>query len=250
MTETIRVSFNRPIALFPFPDLVLLPHETLPLHIFEARYRDMVSQCLDRSGQFAIATWLSGPRRQHRRGETVADPVPLRPAVCVSQIQHHQELPDGRFNLLMQGVARARIRELFEPAGDRPFRLARLEPLESYDDPPSPMTATRNRLRTLLNDPTLDALTASTKLREWVDSATIPTRALLEFISFATVSDTDRKYDLLSEANPRRRAGLLELELRHLAELVTRTADQSFPRLAEGHELELRSPARPVGFPL
>ena len=234
MSDSIRVNFNRPIALFPFPDLVLLPHETLPLHIFEPRYRDMVGQCLDRSGQFAIATWLRGPRAKHRQGENVAEPVPLRPAVCVSQIIQHQELPDGRYNLLMQGVARARIRELFEPAGERRWRLARLEPLDALDEPPPPMTAARTRLRTLLNEPTLDALSASAKLREWIDTSTIPTRALLELIAFATVSDTDRKYDFLSEANPRRRAGLLELELRHLTELVHRTAGQSFREWPKG----------------
>ena len=47
MTETIRVNFRRPIGLFPFADLVLLPHETMPLHIFESRYRQLVNDCLD-----------------------------------------------------------------------------------------------------------------------------------------------------------------------------------------------------------
>ncbi|NNF42788.1 MAG: hypothetical protein HKN62_07035, partial [Phycisphaerales bacterium] len=56
MAETILVNFRRSIPLFPLPETVLLPHALLPLHIFEARYRQMVRSCLDCAGQIAIAT--------------------------------------------------------------------------------------------------------------------------------------------------------------------------------------------------
>ena len=37
------------------------------------------------------------------------DSVPLRPAVCVGQVFQHEKLPDGHYNILLQGICRARI---------------------------------------------------------------------------------------------------------------------------------------------
>ncbi len=41
------------LPLFPL-DLVLLPGTPLPLHIFEPRYQEMISECLDRSQHFGV----------------------------------------------------------------------------------------------------------------------------------------------------------------------------------------------------
>jgi len=57
MTEAIRVNFGRPMPVFPLPDAVLLPHAIQPLHVFEQRYRQLVNDCLDGSGQIAIAAF-------------------------------------------------------------------------------------------------------------------------------------------------------------------------------------------------
>ena len=45
-----------PIALpiFPLPDLAFFPHTMLPLHIFEARYRAMITDCLSRDKRLAV----------------------------------------------------------------------------------------------------------------------------------------------------------------------------------------------------
>ena len=104
MSEPIRVNFSQPLALFPLPDTVLLPHALLPLHIFEPRYRQMVGECLDRAGQIAIATFECP---KHRKG---SQPLAVRRAACVGQIIQHDALADGRYNLLMHGVCRVRVR--------------------------------------------------------------------------------------------------------------------------------------------
>ena len=48
---------QRGFPLFPLP-LVALPHEQIPLHIFEQRYRTMVGECLESEREFGIV-WLS-----------------------------------------------------------------------------------------------------------------------------------------------------------------------------------------------
>ena len=56
MSHTLTIDFNKPIALFPLPGCVLLPHNATPLHIFEPRYRAMTSDALDTTGLIAMAS--------------------------------------------------------------------------------------------------------------------------------------------------------------------------------------------------
>ena len=93
--------------LFPL-GLVLLPHEALPLHIFEERYKTMIGECLDEEREFGIV-WL---------GE-----AGLRDVGCRARItQVLERMPDGRMNILVEGTGPfrllRRIDELDYPAGD------------------------------------------------------------------------------------------------------------------------------------
>jgi uncharacterized protein len=94
----------RRLKLFPLPQVVLLPGSMLPLHIFEPRYRQLVEDALAADGVFAMAR----PRR-----DATGEPVPLEALVSAGVIGNHERLADGRYNLVLQGVVRARIlREL------------------------------------------------------------------------------------------------------------------------------------------
>jgi hypothetical protein len=57
---SIRVNFSRPLPLFPLPQVVMLPQQITPLHIFEPRYRQMVDRALDGAGQIAMAKYAIG----------------------------------------------------------------------------------------------------------------------------------------------------------------------------------------------
>lgn len=93
--------------LFPL-GLVLLPGETVPLHIFEQRYKLMIGACLDEERPFGIL-WLS--------------PGGLRQVGCTAHVTRVLErMEDGRMNILAEG-GRAfrldrRIEDLPYPAGD------------------------------------------------------------------------------------------------------------------------------------
>ena len=83
------------LPLFPL-DLVLLPGEFLPLHIFEPRYRSMISQKHSDGGEFGIV-------RQHPGG--------IERIGCAAIVHSVTErFDDGRFNVLVMGTRRFEAR--------------------------------------------------------------------------------------------------------------------------------------------
>jgi Lon protease-like protein len=93
--------------LFPL-DLVLLPQELVPLHIFEERYKLMIGECLDEEREFGIL-WLSDDG--------------LKEIGCSARISRVLErFDDGRLNILVEGAEPfrllRRIEDLPYPAGD------------------------------------------------------------------------------------------------------------------------------------
>jgi Lon protease-like protein len=222
VANTISIDFSRPIALFPLGGTILLPHAPQALHLFEPRYRQMIEACLDEmepgnllsAAPIAMATY--GGREWE--GRRVGDP-PLRPAVCVGKIVQHSTLPDGRHNIILHGVCRARIDAIHEPEGERLYRTARLSPLEGQRPMPR-LLAVRRHLRSLLDGPRLRRMCGVDAVREWVGREDVPTHALVELVTFALLKDDEVRYRMLEEADPRRRARLLTDELRHLDRLV------------------------------
>lgn len=229
MAEVIHVNFSRLIPLFPLPDTVLLPHAIQPLHIFEPRYRRMVTDALDEAGQIAMATFEGKDWKEDYEGLP-----PLRPAVCVGQIVHHDRLADGRYNILLHGVCRAKIDEIVEPDDERPYRLGKLHPLEPVEESPPPMSNVRSELRSMLDNPRLSRLRSTDTVIQWFDRDDVSTHALLELIGFALVHDSELKYKLLAEPNPYRRAQLIRRELESIDHLIRQADTQSYRSWPKG----------------
>jgi hypothetical protein len=93
------------IPIFPLPNVVLFPNVFLPLHIFEARYRQMVEAAL--SGDRIIGMVLLRPGWE---GDYEGRP-PVYPIGCSGVITHAEKLDDGRYNIVLRGVERFRILE-------------------------------------------------------------------------------------------------------------------------------------------
>ena len=96
----------RDFPLFPL-ELVVLPSEAVPLHIFEQRYKTMIGECLAADSEFGIV-WLADDG--------------LREIGCTCRVERVIERSDdGRINLLARGVRPLRIIErqshLAYPAG-------------------------------------------------------------------------------------------------------------------------------------
>ena len=114
------------LPVFPLPQVVLFPHAMLPLHVFEPRYRAMLKDCLETHKLMAVALVLDANDRDEHGNPRMAQ------IAGVGLIVEHQQLPDGRSNILLHGQGRVRLEELpFVP----PYRrAARLRPcLESLE---------------------------------------------------------------------------------------------------------------------
>ncbi len=96
------------LPLFPLPDFFLLPGAVAPLHIFEPRYRQMVSDLLDTSGRLVIAPYSVTEKR-------------VLPVGGLGEIVHHETLADGRYLIWVLGLGRV---ELQEVVSDRLYRKA------------------------------------------------------------------------------------------------------------------------------
>lgn len=227
--NTISVNFGKPMGLFPLAQVTLLPQQVLPLHVFEPRYKQLVERALDGSGQFAMAVFEGERWKQEYHGRP-----PVRRAVCIGQIAQHEKLGDGRYNLLLQGVCRARIvREV--PAHDEVlYREAMLEPVGLASEETPALTDLRRRLGEWLSDGPLTQLATAEQVLEFVNNEEIPTAALLELLSFAVVSDNETRYLLLREGSAEARAELLEQELMTLRKLIRQAAWQRFDDLPKG----------------
>jgi len=228
MSDLVQVNFGRPMPLFPLQDVVLLPHAVLPLRIFEPRYRQMVRACLDGAGQIAMA--CVDPRSM--AGDL--EPVPLKPVVCIGQIIEHEAPLDGRYDILLHGVCRARIVELHEPTGDRLYRMADLRPIERIDLDAPPMPGVRNRLRRLLGRDRLQRMDCVRSVLKWFEHDDVSTHALLELVGFTVIHDPRTRYDLLAEADAHARARLIERELVGLDRMLSMAETQSQDRWPKG----------------
>ena len=94
----------RDFPLFPL-GIVALPHEIVPLHIFEERYQTMIGECLERGSEFGIV-WAADDGRRS-----------VGCAVEIAEVLERME--DGRMNILTRGT--------------RPFRI-----VDEQDDLPYP----------------------------------------------------------------------------------------------------------------
>lgn len=88
------------LPIFPLP-LVLMPHEILPLHIFEPRYRQMLKDIELRRNLFGVNFFESQSEFEERPNAGTVG--------CVAEIKQAQTLPDERSNVLTSGLIRYRL---------------------------------------------------------------------------------------------------------------------------------------------
>jgi Lon protease-like protein len=112
--------FSGLAPLFPLPNVVLFPHALVPLQIFEPRYRQMTADVLE--GERLIAMSLMRPGWE--RVPSHSSP-PIHHMVGLGKIIAHEKLDDGRYYLVLRGLARARL--ISEQLVDLPYRMGQFE---------------------------------------------------------------------------------------------------------------------------
>lgn len=135
MTSTIATTR---LSIFPLPGALLFPGMHLPLHIFEPRYRALVSDAMARDRRIGMIQPrpAMGPP---------GDRPPLFDLGCVGRIAEVEAMDDGRYNLILEGMALFRVvreldvttafrqveAELLPVAEDEALSLGRRASLES-----------------------------------------------------------------------------------------------------------------------
>ena len=109
------------LSIFPLPGAILFPGLQLPLHIFEPRYRALVSDALVKDRRIAMIQ-PQGP----------GEGAPLFSIGCRGKIEDVEALDDGRYNIVLEGEARFRL--LRELEVTTPYRQVEAELLPDTDD--------------------------------------------------------------------------------------------------------------------
>lgn len=105
------------LPLFPLPNLVFFPRTRMPLHIFEPRYRQMISDAVAADQRFGIVLLRPGWESNYFGAPAI------HPLGTIGQIEQAFPLEDGRYNILVRGEVRFRV--LAEVSAD-PYRTARV----------------------------------------------------------------------------------------------------------------------------
>ncbi|MEP7149548.1 MAG: LON peptidase substrate-binding domain-containing protein [Acidobacteriota bacterium] len=107
MSEALdKVLDIKQLPLFPLP-LVLLPNEILPLHIFEPRYQQMLTDIELRRNLFGVTFFDPGTE--------LLDQPAVGSVGCAAEVREADTLPDGRSNIITSGVIRYRLLEYVDP---------------------------------------------------------------------------------------------------------------------------------------
>ena len=213
-----RVRGVRELPLFTLP-LVLFPGVPLPLHIFEPRYRRMLSDIRVSNNFFGLSYFDSSS------AET--DLPPVGHIGCVAEVTDTQSLPDGRSNILTVGVVRYRVEDYVE-RGD-PYLVAQVSFFEDDEE-----TAE------LLDESTRDVAETFTRIARAVRIIND------ERASLPDISDTEpQRLSFLVAAAMESEAEVKQelLELRSTSERLRRLSDMlgsavtSYEERARVHEL-------------
>jgi hypothetical protein len=86
------------IPVFPLPNVVFFPRMPLPLHIFEPRYREMVRDATRGPRLIGMALLREDWERDYRGRP------PIYGTGTVGELVRVEELPDGRFNVVLRGL--------------------------------------------------------------------------------------------------------------------------------------------------
>jgi Lon protease-like protein len=131
------------IPLFPLPNVVLFPGVTRPLLIFEPRYREMVADALKGNRIIGMVLLRPGFEKDYEGRP------PIHDIGCAGTIEEYEQLPDGRYVILLKGLTTFRV---VSENQSKAYRLGRVDAVPEIlkDEERGALSATREKIAELL----------------------------------------------------------------------------------------------------
>ena len=192
------------LPLFPL-NSVLFPGATLPLHIFEERYKLMIGRCLQSGSPIGVLLIRSG----NEVGEAT-EPFEVGTTARIVRVQH---LDEGRMNLVCLGERRFR---LLRKLRETPYLIGEVEPLDSTDIEGEDVAELAETVAALFAEYYRLYLAVS---NQWARQIGMPGGAaeLADFVGSRLAVSPWTKQRLLEELSVRRR---LDMELETLSDAI------------------------------
>ena len=187
------------IPIFPLPRALLLPRTELPLNIFEPRYLQMIEDVI-------VGERVIGMIQPNEPEEAQSKVPPLYQIGCAGRLTNFSESGDGRYQVVLTGIARFRIAE--EVSVSTPYRQCKVDYNAFAEDLVQGVgedeVDREALLKTLAN-----YLAANSIEADWSGITQAPTEALVNGLSLMSPFGVREKQALLEARDLRHRAELL-----------------------------------------
>jgi Lon protease-like protein len=216
--ELERVKQIRELPLFPLP-IVLFPGVPLPLHIFEPRYRQMLTDVRNGNNLFGLSYFDAS-------SSSIERPLPGHVG-CVAEVSETQTMPDGRSNILTVGLVRYRVDDYID-RGD-PYLVARVTFFEDEIEDQSLLDESSHEVAEMFTRIARAVRLINDERANLPDISDTDPQRLSFLVAAAMEVDTDVKQELLE-------LRLTSERLRRLRDMLSR-AVTGYEERARVHEI-------------
>jgi len=144
-TAAAQTPLPESIPIFPLEDVMLFPGMSVPLHIFEPRYKAMIADALKGNRIIGMVLLRPGYEKDYERSPSIFQ------VGCAGVINEVEELPNGEYNIVLGALGKYRITR---EEASRPYRIAHVTAIadEVAEGDQSALHARRQRLEALIRE--------------------------------------------------------------------------------------------------
>ncbi len=205
-------NFSGVIPLFPLSSIVFFPNTLLPLHIFEPRYKEMVNAAINNEKIIGMALLKPGWESDYYGNPDVYD------VIGMGRIVSSEVFEDGKINIILYGLKRAKIQEIIT---DLPYRLARISIMDN--NPNTKDEIYRSKIEQLIYKWNL-YLNEKQKAHKINVNTKLPLENLTDALASLIFYNVFDKQRLLEETNVLKRAEIIINDLQTKLEIVSITS--------------------------
>ena len=207
-------NFSGVLPLFPLSSVVFFPNTLLPLHIFEPRYKEMVNTALNNEKIIGMALLKPGWESDYYRNPEVYD------VIGMGRIVSSEELDDGKINIVLYGLKRAKIIEIIE---ELPYRQAHISIMENQYDTNN--ESFRSIIEEHINKWNL-YLDDKQKSHRINVNTKLPLENLTDALASLIFPNVFDKQKLLEETNVQKRAEIIINDLQSRLDMISITSQK------------------------